>query len=360
MTKSPRTRKWLLSMALALSVGAVGCGQSAPATSAKSSTAPTQAASPTAQPKLQTVTMAFPIFNLFGSPILLAQKLGYFKAHGIDMKIVTLQGSPASNGALVSGSAQFAATNSLGVFVARQKGVPLVAVVGIDQGEPFEMAVSKTAAAQAGITPSTPINTMLKDMKGWKIGVSSPGSTPALMFKGLLSQAGLPASWVTFLGISSGPGMVTALGHGEVQGYFTDFPTPEEAVAQGTGFVAFKLNSVPAIQSIQGDVVVATDSYARSHPDTVRAVAAAIAEADTFLAQHPHQAAQDLVGVFPHLTAAQLEQGLADYGWQKGGAMTATLWQNAAQLYYQWHIVPKPIPASAIQAAYTLEYLPTP
>lgn len=344
----------------ALALLAAGCGGSAANTAAnppaKSSGVSSKSSSQAAA--LTPVKIAFPIFNLFTAPILVAQKMGYFKQHGIDVSTVVLRGSPASNGALVGGSVQFSITDSLGVFVADQKGAPLLAVGGMDTGALFELAASKSAAQSAGINPKDSVSTMIHHMKGWKIGVSSPGSTPALMFKGLLNANHLPPDWVHFVGISGGQGMITALQHNQIQGFFTDFPAPEEAAKTGAAMVAFSLSQVPELSKTQWDVLITTDQYAKAHPQVVKAVVAALAEANNLLLDHPQQAAKAVAPQFSSLSPQLLSVGLHQFQWSRNAAMPASEWSQAQKVANDWHLVSGTVTNNGLSKSYTTAYLP--
>ena len=109
---------------------------------------------------------------LYYLPLTIAEQLGYFKAEGLDLKIVNFAGGSQALRALVGGSPDVVSGAFEHTVNMQEKGQRLRAFVL--QGRAPQIVL--------GINPRTmPGFKSLADLKGKKIGVTAPGSSTNVM-----------------------------------------------------------------------------------------------------------------------------------------------------------------------------------
>jgi len=140
-------------------------------------------------------------------PTVLAKDLGYFKAEGLDVGFQEVNGGSAAATALVSGSVDVVTGNYMHTIQLQAKGQSLTAFMDLFDSPSMVLAVSpKSSKAIKSIV----------DLKGAKVGVSSPGGSTDLLLKYLLNEAGVPTDSVPVVSIGMGSTAVTAMERGQV------------------------------------------------------------------------------------------------------------------------------------------------
>ena len=132
-------------------------------------------------------------------PVNVGVELGIFKKHGLDVKIVELNGGSKMAQAVAAGSVDIGdGAGSEMAFVA--KGAPMIAVCESTAPAPF-LAV--------GVPWDSPIKTV-DDLRGKKIGVSNSGSFSDWSARQLARKKGWGENGVTTVAIGNGVAAVTA------------------------------------------------------------------------------------------------------------------------------------------------------
>jgi len=305
------------------------------------------------------ITIALPVAEPVQAPVYLAKQLGYFQKAGIDASIPVLSGDVTDNSALVAGSVQFTSVNTVSLFTADEKGIPLEAACMEYDGPEWAMVVNKSLVASKGLSRNSSVKSVLEALHGQTVAtVGGAAAAPGVMLSGLLQYYNLPSNWLTDLGVSSSPSLLTALGHGEVAAVFDTEPLPKEAQQQGLGTVVFDTTEIQSLASIPWEGIMGLRSYISSHPAVTKSVCTAIGEADNFILDHPAKAAADLhisLNAFP---LPLIEDSLSALKWAHDATMTAAEWKNAAKQLSAFHLVASPVPASILAKAYTTADLP--
>ena len=144
---------------------------------------------------------------LYYLPVTIAEQLGYFKAEGLDLKIVDFAGGSQALRALVGGSADVVSGAFEHTINMQIKGQRLRAVV----------LMGRAPQIVLGINPRTlPNFKTLADLKGKKIGVTAPGSSTNVMANFALAKVGLKPSDVSIIGVGTGNGAVAAMRSGQI------------------------------------------------------------------------------------------------------------------------------------------------
>ena len=140
-------------------------------------------------------------------PLTIAEQLGYFKAEGLEVEISDFAGGSRALQAVVGGSADV-------VSGAYEHTINLQS-----KGQKFQAFVlqGRAPAISMGISPKAmPNYKSLADLKGKKIGISAPGSSTNMVANLILSRAGLKASDVSFIGVGTAAGALTAFRAGQI------------------------------------------------------------------------------------------------------------------------------------------------
>ena len=140
-------------------------------------------------------------------PLTIAERLGLFKAEGLNVEISDFGGGAKSLQALMGGSADVTIGSYEHCIQMQAKGQEIVSVIELGRFPGIALGIVKAkAAAYKGP----------KDLKGMKIGVTAPGSSTNFMVNYLLTSNGLQPEDCAFIGIGSGPGAVAAVKRGEI------------------------------------------------------------------------------------------------------------------------------------------------
>ena len=129
-------------------------------------------------------------------PLTIAERLGYFKEEGINLKLSDFAGGAVALRAVVGGSADVvsgAYEHTVSLQSKKQYFQAFVAQGRLPQIA-FGVVTSKAGAIRS-----------MKDLKGLKVGVSAPGSSTHNLVKQLLTKGGLdPNKDVAVIGVGLG------------------------------------------------------------------------------------------------------------------------------------------------------------
>jgi NitT/TauT family transport system substrate-binding protein len=218
---------------------------------------------------------------LYYLPLTLAERLGYFKEQGLDVTITDFGGGAKSLQSLIGGSADVVTGAYEHTIRMQMKGQPIVAVTELGRFPGIVLAVKKDKAAQVK---------SFKDLKGFKIGVTAPGSSTNFFANALIAKDGLKPTDVSIIGVGAGPSAVAAMKKGDI-----------DAIS----------NLDPVITKLEqdGDIVILADS--RKEEDNVKLLggnnpAAVVYFKADFIEKNPNTV-QRVVNAF-HKTLKWLEK----------------------------------------------------
>lgn len=241
---------------IALSVSLAGCA--GPSTSSSSTS---ESSGKTSVPAV-TVTVSGAQWRE-----LVAQELGFFDDHGLDVEYTFARSNTATD-ALISGSADIGLADATLSVNAIQQGAPLEIVgQGVDR-QPYYLVTS-------------PDITSVEDLRGKTIGVENDVSVYTEMVKELLQDNGVDPSEVNFVfGLASSTDRATALQGGAVNAVLLVPPATATLEAQGYNLVASALDVIPLMTQ---SATVANSEWAEANPDVVSSYLAALTDAVAWL-----------------------------------------------------------------------------
>jgi NitT/TauT family transport system substrate-binding protein len=216
---------------------------------------------------------------LYYLPLTLAERLGYFKDEGLNLRISDFPGGSRSLQAVVGGSADV-------VSGAYEHTINMQA-----NGQRFTAFVLSGAAPQisVGIVASrAAAYKSPKDLKGLKVGVSAPGSSTNMVANFLLAKGGLKPSDVSIVGVGAGATVIAALEQGRVDVLSQTDPAMTILEKEGKIKIIAETRTPEGTEKLFGGPMPAASLYApvdfvKKNPKTVQALANAMVRALVWL-----------------------------------------------------------------------------
>lgn len=202
---------------------------------------------------------------------------GIFKKHGIELDIFATGGSAKLHQALAADSADIGLGSGPGIgFVAR--GAPEIAIAA-SHGAPLNLGIVVTSNS-----PLYDKSKTVKDLKGIKIGVSTPSSLTYFLSGKLAAENGWGADGMTRVPLGRLPAQLAAAKAGNTQAFVMSVDVGLVLEEKGTGrvFLAFGDH----IKDFHTHVIYATTKYLKAHPDAVKRFVAAWFETVKFVKAH--------------------------------------------------------------------------
>ena len=288
--------------------------------------------------ELTKASMVIAVNTLSFAPIFVAEKLGYYEDEGVDMQLILVEGTGPAIQALVGGSAEFAAVDSGGTVQPFEKGAPVMSIQANVNKMTMDFALSNDALEKTGITADTPIEEKFKAMEGLMIGITSPGAATDLFTRYYLNQAGLkPEVDTRLLAVGAGPSLSAALKSGQIDGFMLSPPAPQQLEAGGDAKIVISASTgeVPGLDNFPYEVINVTKTFAEKDPETVRAVARALARANNLLIDDLDAAVDALAQHFDQVDPEILKAGTASVAnaVPRDGLMNEDGWKNAVEIY---------------------------
>jgi NitT/TauT family transport system substrate-binding protein len=205
-------------------------------------------------------------------PLTLAEQLGYFKAEGLEVEISDFASGARALQAVVGGSADVVSGAYEHTLNMQSKGQIYQGFVLQGRAPQIAMGVSnKTMAKYKG--PA--------DLKGKRIGVTAPGSSTNMMANLVLARAGLKASDVSFIGVGTAAGALTALRSGQIDAISNIDPVMTMLEQKGDVRIISDTRTLKGTLDVFGGPMPAACLYApqefiQKYPNTTQALTNAI------------------------------------------------------------------------------------
>lgn len=214
-------------------------------------------------------------------PAMLAQRLGYFRAEGLDVTLLTESAGVQATTALVSGDVQGAVGFYDHTLDLQTKGKHVESVVQFAQA-PGEVEV---VSAKSGDIHSA------KDFKGKKLGVTGLGSSTDFLTKYLAVHNGLKVSDFTPVTAGAGQTFIAALRQGAIQAGMTTDPTVSQILDKHLGKVLYDMRTPEGSRQALGGLYPSSSLYmdtawVNSHKPTVQKLADAFVKTLNWMSTH--------------------------------------------------------------------------
>ena len=211
--------------------------------------------------------------SLYYLPLTIAEQLGYFKNEGLNVKISDFAGGAVALRAVVGGSADV--VSGAYEHTVSLQGKKQFFQAFAAQGRLPQIAFG-VVSAKAGRVKS------FKDLKGFKVGVSAPGSSTHNLVKQLLTKGGLDANKdVSVVGVGLGAQAIAAIKSGQIDAISNTDPIMTKLEQEGAIKVIADTRTLKGTQDVFGGPMPAGCLYApldyvQKHPNTCQALANAV------------------------------------------------------------------------------------
>ncbi len=212
---------------------------------------------------------------LYYLPLTLAERLGYFKDEGLNVRISDFPGGSRSLQAVVGGSADVVSGAYEHTINMQSNGLHFVSFVLSGAAPQISVAIVTSKAASY----KSP-----KDLKGLRIGVSAPGSSTNMVANFLLAKGGLKPSDASIIGIGAGSTVIAAVDQGRVDVVSQTDPAVTILEREGKVKIIAETRTPEGTEKIFGGPMPAASLYSpvefvKKNPNTVQALTNAMVRA---------------------------------------------------------------------------------
>jgi NitT/TauT family transport system substrate-binding protein len=205
-------------------------------------------------------------------PLTISEQLGYFKAEGLDIEISDFAGGAKALQALMGNSADVVSGAYEHTINMQSKNQYIESIVLMGRAPQIAMGVS---------TKAVPNYKGLADLRGKKIGVSAPGSSTNMVANLVLSRAGIKASDVSYVGVGTASGALSALRSGQIDAMSNTDPVMTMLEQKGDVRIISDTRTLKGTQDVFGGLMPAACFYThadfvKANPNTCQALANAI------------------------------------------------------------------------------------
>jgi len=185
-------------------------------------------------------------------PAKLTEQLGYFKAEGIDVSLLTEPAGVTAENSLISGDVQGVVGFYDHTIDLQTKGKCIESVVQFAD-IPGEVEVVATAKTDQIKSPT--------DFKGHKLGVTSQGSSTDFLTQYLAAKAGLPKGSYTTVKAGAGQTFIAALDNGGIDAGMTTDPTVAQLMTTGKAKILLDMRTEAGTRAALGGLYPASSLY---------------------------------------------------------------------------------------------------
>lgn len=229
---------------------------------------------------------------IFYLPLTVTERLGYFKAEGLDVEISDFAGGARALQSLIGGSADVVTGAFDHTIQMAIKNQPIVATVQLGRYPGYVLAVTG-AKMQTYKSP--------QDLKGLKIGITAPGSGTHFMVLHYMRENGLKPEDASFVGIGAAATAVAAVNKGEIDAIVNVDPTISMLEQQKLIKVVADTRTPEGTQAVYGGaypaaVLYAKADYIAAHPETMQKLANALVRGLKWIQAH---SPEEIAAVMP-------------------------------------------------------------
>jgi len=288
----------------------------------------------------KTLVVAEPVHSLGYLPLYVAIRKGFFKAGGLEVKAVTLQGGAAHTNAVLSKQAfAFIGGPEHNAF-AKLKGAELRAVVNVvNRGNVYFVA-------KKGLAPK-PGQSLADFVKGKSISVSFYGGTPNSIARYMLGQWKLkPGPDVKLNEIANGAEMAAVQADATNLAVTTE-PMLTRGIVEGIWGEPF-FNVPKELGPYAYSTLNIRQESIKTEPKVVAAFVKGVIEGLKFTYAHRDEAVAVAKQEFPTMSSkdlkATMDRAFADDLWSKDGLVAPEAWDTAKKVVRSAGLLKQDVP----------------
>lgn len=241
-------------------------------------------------------------------PVYVAQHMNLFAEEGVDLKTVVASSSQAGLATVAAGSAAYYLTTPVSGARAAAQGAGMLNCGALMTQNPTNIVISKAVAdkQQIGNLEKLSVERRIALLKGLRLAAHTPGSSPDLTLKFMLSEAGMdPERDVQILPITQGA-ILAALERDRIDGFAYSSPLADAAVVR---YGAVKLISLAAgdfvpLSGLLSITLACSQDWLHKQPEAAAATLRAIWRGMRLLQSDPVAAKAAARKAFPDLEDA--------------------------------------------------------
>ncbi|MEP9375372.1 ABC transporter substrate-binding protein [Aquabacter sp. CN5-332] len=235
------------------------------------------------------ITAGTASFNEALLPIYTAQEKGYFKDVGLAVEMVAFKGGGPAVQALVSGSIDMCLCAADHVVRLKARRQPAKILVGLDEFHSYALVAKADFPFKD-----------YKEMKGKKLGITSPGSLTDNTLRYSIAKAGMSAERdFEIIGTGGGAPMTAAIDSGQLDAGLL-ITTDVVAMLQKAGAYKVVVDYRQMPYASFGAIVL--DSWVKAHPKEAKDFAQAVVKAIGDLKKDPKLAADITAKMYPNFS----------------------------------------------------------
>ncbi|MBE3552518.1 MAG: ABC transporter substrate-binding protein [Kyrpidia tusciae] len=307
-----RKRRWWWVLAtVALAVVVAGCGATGTAPGAPG---PAPGVGGASGGQTQTIRFSEVIRSIFYAPHYVALANGFFQQQGLNVDMVTSQGSDKGAAALLAGTADISLIGpETSVYIYNQHGEKNI--------KAFYQLTGVDGSFLVGRPTSKPFH--WQDLNGKSIISWRPGSSPQMVLNHVLAEKGVHgAKVITNIAPQA---MVGAFRSGQGDYIQVYEPLASMLEQQGIGKVVASLGEAGG--SYPETAYEATDAYIRAHPDVIQKWCTAVYQATRWMESHSPSEVADVIapyfeGTPKDLIAKSIQRYEQQHTWPNNPVLT--------------------------------------
>ncbi|MDB5812939.1 MAG: hypothetical protein JWN23_56 [Rhodocyclales bacterium] len=273
-----------------------------------------------------------------------AKENGFYKDANLDVAVQPGGPDFPAVQMVAGGDEQFGVTSADQILVAREKGVPVVAIAVLYRKDPFVLFSLKTSGIDSP-----------EKFRGHKIGVKL-GGNEELIYRAVMKKAGVPTDALTEVPVKFD---LTPLLTKQVD-VWPGYTINEVIATREQGFDVNIISPASYGLSLYADTLFTTEKMLKEKPDLVKRFVAATLKGWNYAVSHPEEAATTTVKYgsklgYPHELAMMKESiPLLQPDKAPIGSMEASQWLALQNLLLQGGFLKKPL---ALDKAYNAQYV---
>jgi NitT/TauT family transport system substrate-binding protein len=234
---------------------------------------------------------------LYYLPLTIAERRGYFKDVGLDVRITDHGGGAKALQSLIGGTVDVVTGAYEHTIRMQAKGQDVRAVVELGRFPAIVVAARKSLAGEIKSAAG---------LKGRKIGVTAPGSSTHLLAQFAMVKAGLKPGDASFIGVGSGASGIAAMKKGEIDAISHLDPVIAKLEADGDIVPVIDTRTEAGTRALFGGsnpaaVLYTKGEFIAKNPNTMQLLANAFHKALSWLETATPDDIADAVPVEYHL-----------------------------------------------------------
>ena len=235
-----------------------------------------------------------------------ANELGLFEKHGLNVDFVAMQSASTVTSALLSGSVDFMTTSTPEPIFANARGQKIRTISALYNGFAAVIVLDNDVVEASGVSPDAPLEERLKVLDGLTLASVSATSNFTIGLHCAAEKAGAKVN-MTYLEM---PSMVAALSRGAVNGFVATAPyyAISDMAGEGVPWVNGPKGEFPAGCSVGYALGLHTmEDYAKQNPEVIARIRAVFAEFSEVAKAEPETVKAALKTLYPDIDAALID-----------------------------------------------------